>query len=218
MARKRARRTVTSGRASQSGAHKKRFNVKVPHPESTGKPRPGTTSGSNLTARPGASNREKAFHAGSIYRSSRHPDIFGNPVEPVSKNKALEEAGISLSAARRAASGLFHQAPSGEWLFKSGDTYKRRVSILIPLRFQDGDSRSVIVYSYREASIASRYALAVRLFREHKAGAEVLQQFEGLEVAGHRLLTDPAAIRRMAAAGEIRLDVFESGKEIRGAA
>lgn len=171
-----------------------------------------------LPSRLGASNREKAFHAGSIYRSSRRPDIFGNLVEPISQDQALEQAGISLRAARRAAPGLFYQAPGGEWRFKRGDTYKRRVSILISLRFQDGDSRTVIVYSYREASIASRYAQAVRLFREHKAGAEILQQFEGLEVARHRLLTDPAAIRRMAAAGEIRLDVFESGKDIRGAA
>lgn len=48
---------------------------------------------------------------------------------------------------------LYRRQPDGALRVTKGDTYKRHVNIYIPLRFRDGDVRTVAVHSYREAGV-----------------------------------------------------------------
>jgi hypothetical protein len=112
--------------------------------------------------------------------------------------------------------GLYRVQPDGSIRVKLGDTYKRQVQIAIPLRLMDGDTRTLSVRSSREATIAGQYANAVKKVLARKADPAILEQFKGVTVGGHRLLTDVAALRRVADAGLIRIDQFGSGQELRG--
>ena len=112
--------------------------------------------------------------------------------------------------------GLYRVQPDGSIRVTRGDTYRRQVQIVIPLRLIDGDTRTLFVRSSHQATIAGRYANLVKKILEKKADPATLKQFEGVKVGGHELLTDVAALRRVADAGLIRIDQFGSGQELGG--
>lgn len=155
--------------------------------------------------------RGRVFHAVSLYRRS----IAGKLREPISLSAALRQAGTTRNSLLKFP-GLYTLRPDGSIRIKQGDRYKRQVPILIPLKYREGDTRTIYVYSSREASIAGQYMNAVRKFLAGKAGPQILREFTDVTVGGYKLLTNAAAIKRMALAGKIRIDQFGSGQELRG--
>jgi hypothetical protein len=186
MARKQSRR-ITSSQGSgkgSSGARKRKSKSSILRGHRGGKPATPQT-------------RRKVFAAAALVRRGE-----------ASLPEALRQEQTSLRSFLKFPQ-LYRRQPDGTLRVTNGDTYKRHVKIYIPLRFRDGDVRTVAVHSYKEAAFASRFVETVEKVRRGKLPPAALKEFDDVRFGRekYRPLTDFTAIKRLADAG-IRIDEF----------
>ena len=81
----------------------------------------------------------------------------------------------------------------------AGDIYSRRLNIYIPLKFRDGDIRTVTARNYKDSQLISRYATTIDKVKTGKLPPSALDEFKGLTVGREKqpLLADWSRIKRL---------------------
>jgi hypothetical protein len=185
MARKKARRPgSSSGKGSSSGARKPKSTASISRRDPWGKP-------------VGSETRRRVLAAAALVRRGE-----------ATLSEALGQEHTTLTSFLKFP-GLYRRRLDGTIQVAKGDTYKRDVKIYVPLRYRDGDVRSVTVHSYKEAAFASRYDQTVNKVLRGKLPPSALKEFEGVAFGKEKqpVLTDWQRIKRLAEAG-IRIDEF----------
>jgi hypothetical protein len=151
--------------------------------------------------------REKVFAAVAAVRRA---EARG---EKLSVSQAARQEGTTVAAIKRFPQLLKRTQPGRPLQVTKNDTYSRTVNILIPLRLHDGDVRTVKVRGYKEAQLASSYATTVQRVLQGKLPPSALDEFRGVSLGREKqpLLTDYAAIKRLADAGITVVEFYGKG-------
>lgn len=125
--------------------------------------------------------------------------------ERASASDAADRAGIKLKGfVSGAGRYLYRSGPGKPWKARTQDQLAASMIILT-----DRGPIEVIVSDSRERRILHQYELAVRMFRGDEEGAvEALREFDGISVAGHKLLTDPHSLLDLERSDLIDADAF----------
>jgi len=153
--------------------------------------------GSPRREAPSSGVRERVFAAVAAVRRAHERG------KKLSISKAAGQEGTTVAAIKRFPQLLKRTKPNKPPEVTAGDSYRRRVHIYIPLRFRDGDVRTVAVYSYNEAQLGSRYLHTVDQVRRGKLPPSALDEFKGVRLGREKypLLTDWEKIKRLTDAG-----------------
>ena len=131
--------------------------------------------------------REKALHA--VSRSRR---------KGISLKQAAREEHVSMRSIARYIPAAIKSDKSSEIVVTKGDRYRR--DLMLPTVLGE---IPISVYSSREASLLTRYRLALRDYAR-KGDLLALRPFEGLTISGQPLQTDTQSLITILGAGEFR--------------
>ena len=123
--------------------------------------------------------------------------------EKLSLTEAARQEGTTIASIRQFPQLLKRTKPGQPLQVTKNDTYTRSVNVYIPLRFKDGDVRTVNVRGYKEAQLASDYNITVNLVLAKKLPPSALDRFKDIRLGREQysLATDITKIKRLVDAG-----------------
>jgi hypothetical protein len=118
-----------------------------------------------------------------------------------SLSQAARNEHTTTRTARKYVRKQLRRDSSGRYRATRGDTLRRDINVLS----YDG-YEPVVVYSSKQAHLASQHLIAVARFLRPPGDRELLSPFVGKRVAGVELLTDPDRLEILGDAGLVKLD------------
>ncbi len=133
---------------------------------------------------------------------TRALDVLNRKRKGASFSAAVKQAKTTARSVRtQVGSALLQPKPGARLRAAKGDSFSAHVLVVTPLGLAP-----VKVRGSKQRTLAGQHLAAVKSFLAGKAPSSYLQQFEGVSVGGHPLITDVDLLSALAQSDNLRGD------------
>lgn len=147
---------------------------------------------------PSEYSRDMALHALATMRT-----------EGASLSKAAKEFSVSPRTVLKVARTAMIKQPNGRYRPKGFDRLRRRMWFIV-----ENGQVPIDTHSSKAATLIARHADAVQKFLQHRAGAEILDEFRGKSIKvrkeRYEFICDPYVLKRWGNAGPGYENIYAS--------